>query len=85
MHETSFPSIPPTSDPALYDNWELEFADPIILPSATNSDEIEALYQVQEESITRKNKEGIVIQHRAWKIGEVFKSDLEHPEGDRRK
>ncbi|RFU35662.1 hypothetical protein B7463_g702, partial [Scytalidium lignicola] len=80
MNQVSSSSIPPSSDPVLYENWEENNCDPVILPSVTNSDDIEALYEIQKESIARKNKEGIVIQHRAWKLGDVFKSDLDYPQ-----
>jgi hypothetical protein len=63
MESISSPSLPPTSDQALHDDWEVHF-DPAILPSSTNSDEFEALHLVQQETTERKNKLGEVIQHR---------------------
>jgi chromosome transmission fidelity protein 18 len=79
MGSISSPVLPFTSDPALND-WEGEF-DPEILPSSTNSDDFEALHLVQQETIARKNKAGEVIQHRAWQVGEAFRSEADHIEG----
>ncbi|KAH6673559.1 hypothetical protein B0J14DRAFT_481665 [Halenospora varia] len=73
MDSTSSPGLPLTSDPALQ-NWEEE-TDLSSVPSCTNSDDLEALHQVQEESTALKNKAGIVIQHRAWQLGEAFRSE----------
>ncbi|KAG4417027.1 hypothetical protein IFR04_009803 [Cadophora malorum] len=80
MESISSPSLPPTSDPALYDDWEAHFG-PAILPSSTNSDDFEALHLVQQEKIIEKNKLGEVIQHRAWPLGETFRSELDHIDG----
>ena len=63
MESASEPSLPTTSDPVFCDDWEAHF-DPAILPSSTDSDEFEALYQVQQETIARRNKARDVIQHR---------------------
>jgi chromosome transmission fidelity protein 18 len=79
MDSISSPSLPFTSDPALYD-WEEE-VNPIILPSSTNPDDFEALHHVQEETIARKNKAGEVIQHRAWQLEEAFRSEADQTEG----
>jgi chromosome transmission fidelity protein 18 len=80
MDATLSPSLPPTSDPALYDDWE-EHTNAIILPSSTYSADLEALHLVQQETIARKNKEGEVIQHRAWGLADVFRSEADHLEG----
>jgi hypothetical protein len=80
MDSISSPSLPFTSDPALCDDWE-EQLNLLILPSSTNSDDFEALHLVQEESTARKNKEGVVIQHRAWPLGEAFRSETDFPAG----
>jgi hypothetical protein len=79
MDSISSPILPFTSDPALHD-WEEEF-NPTIVPSSTNSDDIDALHLVHQETIARKNKAGEVIQHRAWRLGEVFRSEADHFEG----
>jgi hypothetical protein len=80
MDSISSPSPPFTSDPALHD-WEEEL-DTVVLPSSTNSDEFEALHLVQQETIARKNKAGEVIQHRAWALGDTFRSEADYPEGN---
>jgi hypothetical protein len=79
MDSISSQSLPFTSDPALHD-WDEE-ANPIILPSSTNSDDFEALHLIQEEAIARKNKAREVIQHRAWPLGDTFRSEADHIEG----
>lgn len=76
----SSPYLPFTSDPALYD-WEEEI-NTVVVPSSTNSDEFEALHLVQQETIARKNKAGEVIQHRAWALGDTFRSEADYPEGN---
>ncbi|KAH6717225.1 hypothetical protein DL95DRAFT_288402 [Leptodontidium sp. 2 PMI_412] len=83
MESASSPSLLPTSDPAICDDWEAHF-HPAILPSSTNSDDFEALYLVQQETIARRNKAGDVIQHRAWPLGETFRSELDHIDGTAR-
>jgi chromosome transmission fidelity protein 18 len=79
MDSISSPTLPFTSDPALH-NWEEEL-DPIVLPSSADSDDLEALHLVQQETIARKNKAGEVIQHRAWQLGETFRSEADYLEG----
>lgn len=79
MDPTSSPSLPFTSDPALHD-WE-EDLETVIIPSDTNSDDFEALHLVQQETAIRKSKNGEVIQHRAWKVGDTFRSEADYPEG----
>jgi chromosome transmission fidelity protein 18 len=78
MDSVSSPLLPFTSDPALHD-WEQEF-DSVVLPS-TNPDDFEALHLVQQETIARKNKAGEVIQHRAWQVGEIFRSEADRIDG----
>ncbi|KAH7313086.1 hypothetical protein BKA65DRAFT_412451 [Rhexocercosporidium sp. MPI-PUGE-AT-0058] len=80
MESASEPSLPTTSDPVICDDWEAHF-QPEILPSSTNSDDFEALHIVQQETIARRNKAGDVIQHRAWPLGETFRSELDHIDG----
>jgi hypothetical protein len=55
--------------------------NPLVLPSSTNSDDFEALQLIREETIARKNKDGVVIQHRAWPLGEAFRSEADYPAG----
>ncbi|PQE31376.1 Chromosome transmission fidelity 18 protein [Rutstroemia sp. NJR-2017a WRK4] len=73
------PNLPPDSDPALLDFEEQ--LDHHILPTSTKSDEVEALYLVQEETRAKKNKDGEVIQHRAWKLAEAFRSEADYIHG----
>ena len=80
MESISSPSLPFTSDPALHDDWE-EDLNTIVLPSSNASDDFEALHQIQAETIARKTKEGVVIQHRAWALGDTFRSETDYPEG----
>ncbi|CAG8978329.1 hypothetical protein HYALB_00005915 [Hymenoscyphus albidus] len=86
MNPTSSPNLPPTSDPALLEDWEDQL-DPKTLASSTYSDEFEALNQIHAEDIARKNKAGVVIQHRSWRLGDSFPSegDLEPETPLRRK
>ncbi|THV51499.1 hypothetical protein BGAL_0109g00270 [Botrytis galanthina] len=77
MEFTSTPDLPPTSDPALLEDWEDSF-DPLHLPSNIKSDEFDALHSLEEETRLRKNREKEVIQHRAWKVAEVFRSEADH-------
>lgn len=80
MDSPSSPSLPPVFDPALEDHWE-EQVNTVILPSSTNSDDFEALHIIRQESTTAKNKEGVVIQHRAWPLAEVFRSEADPIDG----
>jgi chromosome transmission fidelity protein 18 len=71
------PGIPSSLDPALlYSELELEGLQ-TALPSASFSDDLEALQQCVSEDRTKKNSEGIVIQHRTWNIADVFRSEGE--------
>ncbi|KAH9880513.1 hypothetical protein IAQ61_000805 [Plenodomus lingam] len=69
------PDIPTSFDPALLHS-ELEFPQDAP-PSFSYSDQIEALQQCIVDDTTKKTREGIVIQHRAWKISDVFRSEGE--------
>ena len=81
MDSISSPLLPPTSDPAFYDDWHQSDPNPEILLSSTYSDELEAIHLTHQESIERKNRDGQVIHYRAWKIGEAFRSDSDHLQG----
>lgn len=78
MDAFSSPSLPFTSDPALHD-WE-EDLKTVVLRSSTYSDDLEALHLVQQETIARKTKAGEVIQHRAWALGDTFRSEADYPD-----
>jgi chromosome transmission fidelity protein 18 len=47
------------------------------LPSTSYSDDIDALQQCITEDIAEKTSKGVVIQHRAWTLAEVFRSEGE--------
>ncbi|KAL4946971.1 hypothetical protein BDW69DRAFT_190654 [Aspergillus filifer] len=59
----------PSFDPALLLHSELDI--PPDLPSQSFSDELEALNLVRVE----KTRNKVVIQHRAWNLADVFRSD----------
>lgn len=65
---TSSPAVPSSFDPAIH----LHSEDPAIdLPSESFSDELEALNLQRLE----KTRNKVVIQHRAWDLSDVFRSD----------
>ncbi|RAR14120.1 chromosome transmission fidelity protein 18 [Stemphylium lycopersici] len=69
------PGIPSSFDPALLHS---EFEFPHDAPaSLSHSDELEALQQCIAEDTVKKNSAGVVIQHRAWNIVDVFRSEAE--------
>jgi chromosome transmission fidelity protein 18 len=73
------PGIPSSFDPAfLYSELEHFQEAP---PSVSFSDDFEALQQCITEDKAKKTNEGIVIQHRAWNITEIFRSEGEAPSG----
>lgn len=69
----SSPSVPPLSsfDPAIHLHSEQDFPEQPPLPSENYSDDIEALQLVREDL----NRNKVVIQHRAWNLSDVFRSD----------
>lgn len=77
----SSPFLPTTSDPPSYDDWELDSYNTVVLPPSTHSDELEALQLLQEETTAFKTQRRQVIQHRSWKLEEVFLSDQDYPLG----
>lgn len=84
MDLPSSPSLPSSFDPALEDHWE-DHANPIIPPSSTYSDDFEAFHLIRQETTAAKTKEGVVIQHRAWPLAEVFRSEDDRVDGNRHK
>ncbi|KAF1926926.1 chromosome transmission fidelity protein 18 [Didymella exigua CBS 183.55] len=63
-------------DPALLYS---EYDQPQDAPnSISHSDDIEALQACIEEDKVKKYQGGVVIQHRAWKLADIFKSEGEH-------
>ena len=79
---TSPPSLPITSDPPAYDDWDLDERHTAIVPSSTHSDEVEAQQLLLEETSVFKSRERQVIRYRSWKLAEVFLSDQDHPQGN---
>lgn len=79
----SSPDLPSSFDPAVFLHSETEDATShlVIPPSLANSDDIEALHLLQADLTAARNKAGIVIQHRAWQLGEVFRSEEDYPIG----
>ncbi|KAF2762386.1 hypothetical protein EJ05DRAFT_507934 [Pseudovirgaria hyperparasitica] len=70
----SSPDIPTSFDPAIHLHSEVDTR----LPSENHSDEIEAQLQQIEETRITKNREGIVIQHRAWRSVDAFRSEEDY-------
>lgn len=68
------PGIPSSFDPALLYS---ELDHPTDAHSVSFSDDIDALQQCIAEERAKKTSEGIVIQHRAWTITQVFRSEGE--------
>jgi chromosome transmission fidelity protein 18 len=78
------PGIPSSLDPALlYSDLELERLQHA-LPLASFSDDLEAFQQCVSEDRATKNSAGIVIQHRAWIVADVFRSEGEAAVGTER-
>jgi chromosome transmission fidelity protein 18 len=48
-------------------------------PSQSFSDDIAALEAQRKELVEEKNRQGIVIQHRAWKLQDIFQSEEDFP------
>lgn len=69
------PGIPSSFDPALLHS-ELEFIHNTDL-SLSHSDELDAIQQCIAEDTAKKTRAGVVIQHRAWKVADVFRSEGE--------
>lgn len=74
MAESSSPTPPSSFDPALHLHSELD-PSRIPTPVTSNSDELEALNEQQRDLVFAKTENGVVIQHRAWKAAEAFRSD----------
>lgn len=41
----------------------------------THSEDLSAFAQHWEDETSKKNKKGIVIQHRSWRLAEAFRSE----------
>ncbi|KAF2089697.1 hypothetical protein K490DRAFT_72394 [Saccharata proteae CBS 121410] len=68
---------PSDFDPAIHLHSEEPFPEDAPYPS-THTDELEALCQQEKEITAAKTKLGIVIQHRAWKVPEAFRSEEDY-------
>ena len=76
MARSSPPLLLCSFDPAI----ELHSEPSLTHGSSHNeSDDLEGLQLQKEEAISFKIKAGVVIQHRAWKVPEVFRSDEDYP------
>lgn len=76
---SSLPSPPVTSDPAVHLHSQADpLLDPVIVPSDATTDDVEGWYLQRAESTATRSRQGIVIQHRAWKVDEVFKSEEDY-------
>ncbi|KAF1835921.1 chromosome transmission fidelity protein 18 [Decorospora gaudefroyi] len=71
------PGIPTSFDPALLHS-ELEFPDDAPA-SVSHSDELAAWHECVAEDTDKKKRAGVVIQHRAWNVAAVFRSEGEGP------
>jgi chromosome transmission fidelity protein 18 len=61
-------------DPALYLHSEISILQSE--PELTSfSDDIDALQQRRLEIAEENRRNGVVIQHRSWKLSDVFRSD----------
>jgi len=70
MGISSPPSLPSSFDPAIHLHSEQGSA-----PDESHSDDLEALNAQQLEIARELTRKGVVIQHRTWKLSEVFRSD----------
>lgn len=68
----SSPQLPSSFDPALHLHSELALPD---APGPSYSDDLEALQLQVKETTAAKTREGIVIQHRAWNLRDIFRSE----------
>ncbi len=78
---TFLSSSPPiSSDPAIHLHSEINHTA-LAGSDTTAADDLEAQYLQRAEVKAAKTKQGIVIQHRAWTVSEVFRSDEDHTVG----
>ena len=69
------PELSSPFDPALHLHSEEAEHRELELLECDYSDDLEALNLQAAEAIDKKNERGMVIQHRAWRLPEVFRSD----------
>jgi chromosome transmission fidelity protein 18 len=78
---SSSPSLSSSFDPALSLYSESYLPEPVLAPSHSNSDDLEALHIQEEEVKTAKTLAGVVIQHRSWETpGTLRSEDVFNPE-----
>ncbi|KAI9790645.1 MAG: hypothetical protein M1833_001898 [Piccolia ochrophora] len=66
---------PSSFDPAIHLHSEQDSIGPNFPVLNSDADELEALHLQNEEVTAEKTRQGIVIQHRAWQVSDIFKSD----------
>ncbi|KAI9842738.1 MAG: hypothetical protein M1838_002997, partial [Thelocarpon superellum] len=47
----------------------------------SDADALDALYRQRDQLTAEKTRQGVVIQHRAWRLPEVFRSDEDYSIG----
>ncbi|KZF23489.1 hypothetical protein L228DRAFT_282212 [Xylona heveae TC161] len=75
MDFSSPPSFPSSFDPAVHLHSEANDPLPAIVHPSSEADRLEAIQLQREEAAAQKSRQGIVIQHRAWKLKDVFRSE----------
>ncbi|EKG14116.1 hypothetical protein MPH_08731 [Macrophomina phaseolina MS6] len=76
------PDYPSSFDPALFLHSEApDPLDALEHPPSSHTEEIEALRLQTRETTAARTRQGIVIQHRAWKVPDVFRSEEDHQLG----
>ncbi|KAL1964411.1 hypothetical protein VTN77DRAFT_6969 [Rasamsonia byssochlamydoides] len=76
MADNSPPPVPSSFDPAWYLHSEPPDSVQHIEPESESfADDIEAFYLQRQETADENRRKGIVIQHRAWNLSDVFRSD----------
>ncbi|KAL2352532.1 chromosome transmission fidelity protein 18 [Cryomyces antarcticus] len=70
-------------DPAIHLHSELDRPSNAPFPVPSHSDDLEASHIQANETAIANNEKGIVIQHRAWRLPEAFRSDEEHLVGSK--
>ena len=72
MPSQSSQVLPSSFDPAIHLHSE---PTEVACPPTEYSDDAEALNLVQEEYRVDKAEKGVVVQHRAWNLRDVFQSE----------
>lgn len=71
-------SSPPSllsSDPDFDALFPSDPVEPILPNSNTNSDDLEALHVQEHDLADAKSRDGVVTQHRSWKLDDVLKNE----------